>query len=183
MSEGRCTPDHFLSWPGSAGPLRGRKRDIWEGGHRVPTMVSYPAAVKSNMVSWTTVNTVDFLPTMLDVLGQQRPAAQRDWTLDGTSILPLLKTGSMADRGIGWIYRDGHNDDVGFRYGKWKYVDKSKSCGAADCRKPMLFDLSQDLGEYHNVAAQFPDIFRQIQANATAWVASLKHSMEVESGC
>eukprot|EP00056_Hartaetosiga_gracilis_P007837 m.112756 g.112756 ORF g.112756 m.112756 type:complete len:218 (-) comp12789_c1_seq16:2011-2664(-) len=33
---GHCTPDHKQAWPGSAGPLRGRKRDIWEGGHRVP---------------------------------------------------------------------------------------------------------------------------------------------------
>ena len=54
--------------PGSAGPLRGRKRDVWEGGHRVPGAVSWPAVVGDRLrVSWAPVVTMDFLATVLEV--------------------------------------------------------------------------------------------------------------------
>ena len=57
---------------GSAGPLRGRKRDVWEGGHRVPGIVSWPARVQgAARVSWDTVTTMDFLATVMEVLARQ----------------------------------------------------------------------------------------------------------------
>ena len=70
--EGICegAPHRPTAAPGSAGPLRGRKRDIWEGGHRVPGIVAWPAVVGDrNLESWTTVGTFDFLPTVMEVLG------------------------------------------------------------------------------------------------------------------
>lgn len=41
VPEGRCTQQHYINAPGVADPLRGRKRDIWEGGHRIPSIISY----------------------------------------------------------------------------------------------------------------------------------------------
>ena len=77
---------------GSAGPLRGRKRDVWEGGHRVPGIVSWPAvAAGGPRTTWDTVVTMDFHATVMEVLNVSRPAAQRDWHYDGVSILPILK--------------------------------------------------------------------------------------------
>jgi arylsulfatase A-like enzyme len=102
--EGRCgsgktgrIPDGTLHRPacggaGSAGPLRGRKRDVWEGGHRVPGIVSWPAvAAGGPRTTWDTVVTMDFHATVMEVLNVSRPAAQRDWHYDGVSILPILK--------------------------------------------------------------------------------------------
>ena len=99
---GYCTPDHFLLGSGSAGPLRGRKvpcvslrtavcstlsllacplaaqRDTFEGGHRVPGIISWPAIIKGDReASWTTAITSDFLPTMLEVLNVQVRAGSR----------------------------------------------------------------------------------------------------------
>ena len=78
-----------------AGPLRGRKRDVWEGGHRVPGIISMPRLVGDvNRVSWTPVTTMDMLPTVLALLGNvSRPAAQAGWATDGASVLPLLMGG------------------------------------------------------------------------------------------
>merc|ERR1719197_1398981 len=77
--------------PGSAGPLRGRKRDVWEGGHRVPGIVSWPAVAKGPArASWDFAITSDFLPTIMEVLGVSRPEHQHDWGFDGVSILPIL---------------------------------------------------------------------------------------------
>ena len=83
-----------------------RKRDVWEGGHRVPGIVSWPAVVGAGpaRVSWSPVVTMDFLATILDVLQVQRPAAQRDWAFDGVSILPILRGETPPPRGIGWMY-------------------------------------------------------------------------------
>ena len=63
--DGFCNKTHFsLVGPGSAGALRGRKRDIWEGGHRVPGIIAWPAVVRGPArTSWDPVITSDFLPT------------------------------------------------------------------------------------------------------------------------
>jgi len=45
---GICTHDHYRDGPGAAGPLRGRKRDVWEGGHRIPSIVSWPDVVQGD---------------------------------------------------------------------------------------------------------------------------------------
>lgn len=180
--EGRCTPEHLQTWPGSAGPLRGRKRDIWEGGHRVPGLVSWPAVVKGNHETWETVVTMDFLPTIMEVLGVQRPVEQQHWAMDGQSIMPLLTgKGVFPARGLGWMYKD--TKQVGFRYGKWKLVHGTASCSQNDCEEPLLYNLELDVAEARNVAQQNPEILHAITANFTVWLASVMHSREVEQGC
>merc|ERR1719201_818650 len=180
--EGRCTADHFQTWPGSAGPLRGRKRDIWEGVHRVPGIISWPAVIADNRVSWDLVATVDFLPTVMEVLKVNRPAAQADWGFDGRSVMPLLQgKGPLPERGMGWMYQNP--SQVGYRYGKWKYVNGTKSCSNADCRKPLLFDLEADLAEANDVSHKYPDVLEAITANFTAWFDSVMRSRNQEQNC
>ena len=114
--EGRCgsgstgrIPPGTLHRPacggaGSAGPLRGRKRDVWEGGHRVPAIVSWPAVVRGPPREvWDFVGTVDILPTVMEVLGVARPPTQQGWALDGVSMLPTLRGEVPAERGMGWM--------------------------------------------------------------------------------
>ena len=105
---GFCGDGHYAAAPGDAGPLRGRKRDLWEGGHRVPTVVSWPAVVGAQAparASWELVVTTDFLATVMDALGVDRPAAQRDWAFDGRSVLPILRGGAWpVAREVGWAY-------------------------------------------------------------------------------
>lgn len=197
--------------PGSAGPLRGRKRDIWEGGHRVPGLVSWPAVVSGNHESWDTVVTQDFLATVMDVLHVDRPAEQRDWGFDGVSMMPLLKGEPVPERGIGWMFMTANasaTEGYGYRQGKWKLVVGSKSCRQATCRKPQLYDLSVEyvrarcvlrpfgacltlehvcslcsIGERNDLAASHADVLASITANFTAWHASVMHSRTAESQC
>jgi hypothetical protein len=65
-------------------------------------------------------------------------------------------------RYAGW---DATSDSshLGFRYGQWKYVRNSRSCGNADCKVPMLFDLSSDIGEHTDVSTKFPAVFSAIK--------------------
>lgn len=110
--EGRCGGVHEIppgtlhrpasKGPGSAGPLRGRKRDVWEGGHRVPGIISWPAVAKGPArESWAPVVTMDFMATILEVLDMKRPASQSDWAFDGISVLPILRDEAPEPRGIG----------------------------------------------------------------------------------
>jgi len=196
-------PQRPKEGPGSAGPLRGRKRDIFEGGHRVPGIVSYPPAIVTDhseanenvsFVSWETVTTMDFLPTIMDVLGIDRPANQQSWAMDGRSILPLLRNASNfrwsdtteGPRSLGLGYHDSKLDiarGYGYRYDKWKYVEGSASCTDSSCQKPMLFDLSSDLGERHDLSEVYPEILQDLQQKFREWHSSVLKSRREESKC
>ena len=187
--EGICDARHFEKSPGSAGPLRGRKRDTWEGGHRVPGIVSWPAVVPGDQGHelWDTIITTDFLSTLRDVLGVAPPDAQAQWATDCRSILPLLKEPSvpLPERSYGWVFNalDGPKANYGFRQGRWKYVLGTRSCTSSDCAKPLLYDLSTDLGERHDLAAAQPSVLASISANFSAWLASVNASRVSESLC
>lgn len=96
----------------------------------------------------------------MEVLGVERPESQKNWALDGYSVLPLLKGGSLPERGRGHVYKNGKTFDYGYRYGKWKLVDGTKSCSHEDCKKPMLFDLSVDLEEKTDLSEERTDIMK-----------------------
>jgi arylsulfatase A-like enzyme len=180
--------------PGSAGPLRGRKRDIYEGGHRVAGLVSFPALVKDNRESWETVVTMDFLPTVMEVLGVSRPPEQESWAMDGRSILPLLmkpetfqwQQTEEGPRSIGIGYYNANLTIVhgwGYRYGRWKYVEGSESCTVDSCRTPQLFDLESDLGERHDLSKVYPDVLADLKEKFLAWHRSVMRSRRLESKC
>lgn len=183
--EGFCPENHYQRAPGDSGPLRGRKRDIWEGGHRVPTIVSWPKVQKGPArVSWDTVVTMDFLATIMDALSIDRPQKQKDWAFDGKSIMPILQGETPPERGIGWVYHTwSHSSPFGYRYGKWKYVHGSTSCKNKNCQKDMLYDLEADLGEKNDISSQHPDVLKAIKANFTSWYDSITKSRDTESLC
>ena len=180
--------------PGSTGVLRGRKRDVYEGGHRVPGIISYPAVFGGNAVSWETVTTMDFLPTVMEILSVDRPPEQQSWAMDGRSVLPLLKNPlrfrwqktSGGARKIGYGYYDPKKKYVngwGFRYGRWKYVEGSVSCTQDQCRKPQLYDLKKDVGERNDLSTVYPTILDQMKSMLMKWHASILKSRNHESNC
>jgi hypothetical protein len=153
--------------PGSAGPLRGRKRDVWEGGHRVPGIISWPAVAKGPArESWHPVVTMDFMATVLDVLGLQRPASQSTWAFDGVSLLPILKGETPAERGIGWMYMTptaSPREGYAYRWNQWKLAVGGISCdpeGATfNCSAPQLYNMEEDKEENHDLSLKEPAIF------------------------
>ena len=74
-----------------------------------------------------------------------------------------------------------------YRYGKWKYVAGGISCDSAkatfDCSKPQLYDMTTDIAESHNLAAQEPEILKAIAANFSRWYATIQDSIVNESKC
>jgi arylsulfatase A-like enzyme len=148
--EGGADPNFFQS----AGPLRGIKRDLYEGGIRVPLIVRWPGAIKSGQVSSVVGAFWDFLPTAAEIAGAGCPT-----NLDGISLLPALMGVPPTSR-HDFLYWEFH--ERGFqqavRMGGWKAI-RPQFGEALE-----LYDLKSDVGERQNVAAKNPAVIAQIEA-------------------
>ena len=96
----------FFPNPGVTGGLFGRKRDLTEGGVRVPGLLEWPARLgKVNRVTDYAISTVDYLPTLADLLGIHAP---HSWPVDGASLLPLIDGHAPErppDEPLGWLFK------------------------------------------------------------------------------
>ena len=146
--EGGANPELF----DSNGPLRGIKRDLYEGGIRVPMIARWPGSVKAGATSPQVWAHWDFLPTMAELAGVKPPQG-----IDGISMLPALL--GQRQRRHDFLYWEFH--ERGFqqavRMGDWKAVRHAPGA------RLELFDLTTDVGEQHDVAAQRPDVVRKIE--------------------
>jgi arylsulfatase A-like enzyme len=138
----------------SSGALRGQKRDLYEGGIRVPMIVHWPAWVKPGQVSDFPFAHWDFLPTAADI-GMTKPPKG----IDGISVFPLL-TGQAQTNQHDFLYWEFH--ERGFqqaaRHGDWKAV-------RPQAEEPLeLYNLKTDLGEKVNVAAKNPEVVAKFEA-------------------
>ena len=157
-----------------SGPLRGYKSDVWEGGHRVPFIVRWPAVVKPGSVSNQLVHQADLMATFADVLGAKLP---EDVGEDSFSLLPLLKGSDKPVR------EDAVSCGIGgmpaFRVGSWKLILGPGSGGWSPGKEDgavQLYDLSSDMGESKNLASaelqrvakmreQFESVIQQGRSN------------------
>jgi arylsulfatase A-like enzyme len=148
--EGGVDPAFFQS----AGPFRGIKRDLYEGGIRVPLIVRWPAKIKRGLVSDRVGAFWDFLPTAA-AMAQVKPPEP----IDGLSLLPALlgKTQTNQHDFLYWEFHErGFQQAV--RMGDWKAV-----CPHAG--QPIeLYNLKADPAEKENVAQQNPEVVAKIEA-------------------
>ncbi len=135
-----------------SGPLRGYKRDMYEGGIRSPSIARWPGKVKAGVTSDQVWAFWDFLPTMAELTGQKAPAG-----LDGISVLPAwLGQKAVAHPPLYWEFHERGFFQAA-RIGDWKAVKLSS-------KSPLeIYDLRTDLGEKNNVAAQQPAVVKQFE--------------------
>jgi arylsulfatase A-like enzyme len=140
----------------SNGPLKGIKRDLTEGGIRVPFIARWPGKVSAGATSHFVGGFQDLMPTLAELAGAAKevPAG-----IDGLSIVPTLMGDAEKQRQHDYLYwsfyERGGAEAV--RIGKWKAIEQPK-------RSPLrLYDLSQDIGEEKNVAAEHADIVAKMK--------------------
>lgn len=134
-------------------PLRGQKTQIYEGGHRVPFVASWPGKIKAGSVSDQTICLNDLLATSADILGAELPENAGE---DSVSMLPaLLGTATEPLREANLHQSIG--GDLAIRQGPWKLVFLKK--GAKE-----LYHLGRDIGETKDVAAANPEIVEKLSA-------------------
>ena len=151
--------------PTNNAPLRGGKATIFEGGTREPMLVCWPGIVKPGSVCSHVVSSVDFYPTILEMLGLEPKPGQ---TLDGESIVPLLKqAGKLRRDAIFCHFPHGFGARTPpatyVRKGDWKLIRVYDTSGPFT--EPfMLFNLRDDIGETTNLAAKHPDKVKELDA-------------------
>ncbi len=149
--EGGADPDFF----DSNGPLRGYKRDLYEGGIRVPTIARWPGQIKAGSRSDHISAFWDFLPTCAEVAGMDAPAS------DGISYLPaLLGKEQKAHAALYWEFHEQGGKQA-VRMGPWKGI--RLGCKANPEAPLELYHLDKDIGETTNIAADHPDIVRKME--------------------
>ncbi len=146
--EGGVKPEFFQS----SGPFRGHKRDLTEGGIRVPMIVRWPGKIKPGVSDFPWAFW-DFLPTAADIALTETPKG-----IDGISVLPLLLGQTQTNRHE-YLYWEFH--ERGFqqavRMGDWKAIRPQAG-------EPLqLYDLRTDLGEKENLADKHPEVVKKIE--------------------
>lgn len=152
--EGGADPKFF----NSNGPFKGFKRDLYEGGIRIPMMIKWPGKIqpgsKTDLVSafW------DVFPTFSEAAGLEVPE-----NIDGISFLPTLLNKKEEQKEHEYLYWEFHEKGgrQAVRKGKWKAVKYNvlKHPNAAI----KLYDISTDLGEKHNVAKEHPEVVKDME--------------------
>ena len=141
----------------SAGPFRGHKHQLWEGGIRVPSLLEWPEHLKENSVCSFQAGTVDYLPTILDLLNinqiKKRP-------LDGISLVPALK-GEISIRPVplAFGYQRLYKETELFAFVDGRY----KICIPVVGGEMMLFDLESDPGESVNLADSKSELLQEME--------------------
>lgn len=138
----------------SAGPLRGYKGQLYEGGIRVPLLARWPGHIKPGTTSDTPVVFYDVLPTLCDVAGIQPPKDS-----DGISFLPTLLGKEQKKHDYLYWEFPSYGGWQAVRMGNWKGVRKNMQKE----NLPMeLYNLADDVGEKTDLAAKNPDIVAKI---------------------
>jgi arylsulfatase A len=146
--EGGANPEYF----NSSGPLKGLKRDLYEGGIRVPMVAWWPGQIQPGSVSDHISSFWDVLPTFTELAGIDTPSG-----LDGISFLPSLlgKEGQKQHEHLYWEFHE-MGGRIALRMGNWKAV--KYNVNTANPRPTELYDLSKDIGENIDLATEYPEI-------------------------
>jgi arylsulfatase A len=169
---------HDYEFFDSNGPLKGFKRDLYEGGIRVPFIVRWPGKIEANSTSDHIGAFWDFFPTALDLAGAESAA-----DVDGISILPTLLGQPKKQKEHELLYWEFFEQGgrQAIRMGDWKAIRYDVNRDHQSTLE--LYDLSKDLGEENNIAADNPKLVKKLdQAMQSARTESeyfkFRHEME-----
>lgn len=160
---------------GNAGPYRGAKFSLLEGGIRVPCIVSMPGTIPEGEVRNQMVVSVDWYPTIAAVTGAKLP----DRVLDGRNVMPILKSARAKTPHDSYNWMIGKQWAV--REGGWKLVmnvndttDKDRRDQLPKVEPVFLSNIDEDVSETKNQADLHPEVVKRLTAIHDQWVSGLK---------
>ena len=148
-------------------PLRGGKGRQWEGGIRQPYYIAWPGVTDGARTD-TPATGADFYPTILEIAGLDlRP----DQHVDGVSLVPVLRGGTLPERSLFWHYphygNQGGEPSAIHRKDGWKLIWYFED------DRTELYRIERDLGEQRDVAAEHPELVATMLAELRAWQDSV----------
>jgi arylsulfatase A-like enzyme len=157
--------DHYAN-----GMLRGFKGDAWEGGHRVPFIITWPKTIAAGTTSDQLICHIDMLPSIAQLV---KSDLSEKSNLDGVDVLSALLDGEVSvERSLILHSVDG---DFAVRNDGWKliqskagsgysgaYLDKYVPGGFANEYEGQLYRINEDIGESDNLYGEYPEIVREL---------------------
>ena len=134
----------------SAGPLRGLKSSVYEGGIRVPFIARWPGKIKAGSISDLISAFWDILPTLCQLIGETAPD-----DIDGVSFLPTLLGQSQNQKKHEYLYWE-LNGQQAIRMGCWKAVRTKPN------KKIEIYNLDNDIGEQHDISDKNSEIVEKM---------------------
>lgn len=148
-------------------PFFHHKATLWEGGIRVPCLISWPRVLPRGVVSAQPGITMDLTATFLKAAGGALPVEE---PFDGIDLMPhLLGEKPTAERTFYWRMDRSNRKARAIRHGRWKYVDDG---GSMD----LLFDLDEDPGERVNLHYRHPEIVADLKGRLRTWEQEMDSS-------
>ena len=166
---------------GSAQPLREGKLTSWEGGTRVPCLMRWPGKIPAGTDTGDMLMTIDLFPTIAKLIGAKLP----DHTIDGRDVWPIIsrQPGAKNPHAAYWFYYEVNQlQAVTTGDGRWKLQlpqtyrtmagqDPGRDGVPAEyvnrkIKTAELYDLANDIGETIDVSAKYPEVVKQLEAEA-----------------
>jgi len=163
---GHSTEERAHFGGGSAGSNRGAKFSLFEGGIRLPAILSWPGRVPGGEVRDQIAHACDWMPTLAELCGVPLP----DKTLDGLSLAKVLADGSAPSphdgKSLRWQVGEGPKADWAVREGEWKLIGRSRDTTDGQSKEifeNFLVNLAEDPGETTNQAGAHPEIVARLR--------------------
>ncbi|MEM6915083.1 MAG: arylsulfatase [Verrucomicrobiota bacterium] len=149
--EGGNNPEFF----DANGPLRGMKRDLTEGGIRVPTLAYWPSVIPPGTVTNHVSGFTDWMATACELAGVEAPTSTQS-----LSFAPTLRGESAEQKDHEFLYWEFYEkgSKQALRFGPWKAIRKPLFTGEIE-----LYHVESDVGEVHNVAPENPNVVAQAE--------------------
>ena len=160
---------------GDSGPYRGAKNSLFEGGIRLPTMISWRDHLPVNQVNDQFLMNLDWMPTLAGLCELKIQPKN----IDGLDVSQMIKNPKAFSPRKGGFWKYGNQWVV--RKGKWKLIAFPKDTshkGKLDLEKDALFlsDLSTDVSEMNNLVDKYPEVVKELIADFLKW----EHGFEVD---
>ena len=168
---GHSVEQRTFSGGGSAGDFRGHKFTLWEGGIRVPCIVSQPGRIPKNAVRDQVAISIDWMPTIAEYCGVKVP----DRKIDGKSIAAVIDSGKADSphKVLHWQTRN----HWAIREGNWKLVHNGPATDYKGRKLPtekdFLSDMTKDTTETKNIAKKHPEIVERLTQLHNDWAKTL----------
>ena len=169
---GHSTEDRAFGGGGNAGPYRGAKFSMFEGGIRVVSMIKYPGVAPAGVARDQLVTGCDWMPTICGLTGAAMPKKR----MDGKSMMPVIKAADAPTQHATFCWQLGNQWAA--REGNWKLIgnprDTSNKGQITAKDRLFLSDLGKDVTEMKNLADGEPEVWKRLVAQHDQWLMDVR---------
>ena len=171
---GHSVEQRTFSGGGSSGDFRGHKFTLWEGGIRIPCIISWPPHIPQNAVRDQVAISIDWMPTIAEYCGLKPPARK----IDGKSIARLIDSPDAPSPHETLHWQTGRGKQWAVRQGDFKLVHNGPATDYKSRKLPaeknFLSDMTKDTTETKNIAENHPDIVERLTKLHNEWARNLQ---------